>query len=200
MTDVTNPNSGEGAEPDSRPDPPSQGLEPSKVPPSNYDRPKRSATSETKGGAGDGAEGNNKAEAGDSSHTSSSYAASADVQPVPVARSQQHTPQRSDIGAFASELLDLGFTHFVTPGRLKLVYLAGVIYLAVTSLLRLISALTEGIRLIELNSSRATVLILRALLESPVRFAVGVVFLRLVLELAQAIFRIEQGRRKTDEE
>lgn len=138
--------------------------------------------------------------AGGQSQHQGSYeqATSHQVGPSGHIPNQGQPRQGNELSGFMSGLLDLGFTNFVTPARIKFVYIAGVTYLAVSNLFKFISGVSSGLRRIDLEASGGIVLTLRSLLEAPVRFVVGVVFLRLILELALAIFRTEENTRQTE--
>ena len=81
-----------------------------------------------------------------------------------------------------SALFDLTFQRFVTIGIIKIVYLIGLVFIAIGFLFMVISGFTQG-----------TMGVIAALILAPIVCFLWVLFLRIYLELIVVLFRIAEN-------
>jgi hypothetical protein len=111
--------------------------------------------------------------------------ASASPPPVPPAPGQP-TPPAGDTGqtGFLGRLFDVSMKSFITPSIVKVLFVLGIIVISLGALALLLAG-TQG--------DGAGFLIVLA----PLYWFVGVLYLRVILEVIVVLFRIEENTRHT---
>lgn len=92
----------------------------------------------------------------------------------------------SDTSGFFSSLFDWNFKKFITLGVLQVLYIIGVILIALSVVLGMITAVMTMIQTSVIGG-------LISLLIAPVAGLLGILWLRISLELVAVIFRIGQN-------
>ena len=106
-------------------------------------------------------------------------------QPTPAAPATPTAPPPSSDTkgpGFFSRLFDVSMTSFITPSIIKVLFVLGIVVISIVSLVLLIAgAQADG----------GAVLILLA----PLYWLLGVLYLRVILEVIVVLFRIEENTR-----
>ena len=90
-------------------------------------------------------------------------------------------------GGFFARLFDTSFSTFVTPSIVKVLFVLGVVLISIVSLFILIGGLStiddDGIALVVI---------------APLYWLLGVIWIRVLIEVVMVLFRIEANTRRRD--